>query len=427
MLFNSNRWLKFSLLNLLIVALIGLLMRYKIGFEFPFLDQKHLQHSHSHFAFSGWITHTLMVLMIVFLEKRAKNIVLRQAHDDRGEKKIEHRFFKKYNSLLTTNLICAYGMLVFFIIQGYGLFSIIFSTASIVVSCVFAYYFVKDLKLISDEVLTKNWFKAALFFNVISSLGTFALAYMMVTKNIHQNEYLASIYYYLHFQYNGWFFFSCMGLLFSFLNLKSSENLLFKKTFWLFFTSCIPAYFLSTLWLDLPIWIYLITVIAAFIQVYAWFRFLIIIVKTKREFLQNFSFFLRYILLFVGFALSVKFLLQLGSTIPVLSKLAFGFRPIVIAYLHLVLLAIISLFLLFYIYANHLIQFNNQIKRGVIIFSIGVLLNEIILAIQGIASFSYTPIPFVNELLLGAAIVLVLGIGITAFYSIRKVKNLPLL
>jgi uncharacterized membrane protein required for colicin V production len=42
-------------------------------------------------------------------------------------------------------------MLVFFIIQGYGLFSIIFSTASIVVACVFAYYFIKDLKLISDE------------------------------------------------------------------------------------------------------------------------------------------------------------------------------------------------------------------------------------------------------------------------------------
>lgn len=427
MLFNSKLWLKFSLLNLLIVALIGLLMRYKIGFEFPYLDQKHLQHSHSHFAFSGWITHTLMVLMIVFFENRTKKIVLRQTQDDRGEKKIEYRFFKKYNSLLTANLICAYGMLVFFIIQGYGLFSIIFSTSSIVVSCVFAYYFVKDLKLISDEVLAKNWFKAALFFNVISSLGTFALAYMMVTKNIHQNEYLASIYYYLHFQYNGWFFFSCMGLLFSFLNLKSSENLFFKKTFWLFFASCIPAYFLSTLWLDLPIWIYLIIVIAAFIQVYTWFRFLIIIVKTKREFLENFPFFLRYILLFVGFALSVKFLLQLGSTIPVLSKLAFGFRPIVIAYLHLVLLAIISLFLLFYIYANHLIQFNNQIKRGVIIFSIGVLLNEIILAIQGIASFSYTPIPFVNELLLGAAIVLVLGIGITAFYSIKKVKNPPLL
>ncbi len=422
--FNSKFWLKFSLLNLLIVALIGLLMRYKIGFEFPFFDQKHLQHSHSHFAFSGWISHTLMVLMIVFLEKKK---VLLQAQDDNREKNIENRFFKKYSSILSANLICAYGMLVFFIIQGYGLFSIIFSTSSIIVSCVFAYYFVKDLKLISNDDLSKNWFKTALFFNVISSFGTFALAYMMISKNIHQNEYLASIYYYLHFQYNGWFFFACMGLLFSFLQLKPSENSFFKRTFWLFFLSCIPAYFLSTLWWDLPIWIYLITVVAAFIQVYTWFRFLIIIIKTKREFLYNFPFFLRYILLFVAFALSIKFLLQLGSTIPVLSTLAFGFRPIVIAYLHLVLLAIISLFLLFYVYANHLIHFNRQIKIGVITFSIGVLLNEIILAIQGVASFSYTPIPYVNEMLFGAAIVLVIGTGITAFYSIKKVKNLPLL
>jgi len=406
MFFNSKFWLKFSLINLLIVALLGLLMRYKIGFEFPYLDQKHIQHSHSHFAFSGWLTHTLMVLMIVYLEKRAKNI--------------ENRFFKKYNLLLTANLICAYGMLVFFIIQGYGLFSIIFSTASIVVACVFAYYFIKDLKLISDEDMSKNWFKVALFFNVISSLGTFALAYMMITKNILQNEYLASIYYYLHFQYNGWFFFACMGLLFSFLQLKLSENPFFKRTFWLFFLACIPAYFLSTLWLDLPFWIYILTVIAAFIQVYTWFRFLIIIIKTKRYFLENIPFFLRFILLFVGFALSVKFLLQLGSTIPAISQLAFGFRPIVIAYLHLILLAIISLFLLFYVYANHFIFINKQIKIGLTIFTIGVLLNEIILAIQGIASFSYTPIPIANEMLFGAAIILVLGIGITTFHSIKK-------
>ncbi len=411
--FNSKFWLKFSLINLLLVALLGLLMRYKIGFEFPYFNQKSLQHSHSHFAFSGWISHTLMILMIVFLDKRTKNL--------------ENRFFKKYNFILTANLICAYGMLIFFIIQGYGLFSIIFSTASLVVSYVFAYYFIKDLKQIPKYDLSKNWFKAALFFNVISSLGTFALAYMMVTKTIHQEEYLASIYFYLHFQYNGWFFFACIGLLFSFLNLKSSENPFFKNVFKLFFIACIPAYFLSTLWLDLPIFIYILAVIAAFIQVYTWFRFLIIITKTKRDYLENFPFFLRYILLFVAFALSIKFLLQLGSTIPAISQLAFGFRPIVIAYLHLVLLAIFSLFLLFYIYANHLIHFNKQIKIGVIIFSIGVLFNEIILAIQGIASFSYTVIPFANEMLFGAAIILVSGIGVTAFYSIKKVKNHPLL
>ncbi|MBK8599721.1 MAG: hypothetical protein IPN80_03495 [Flavobacterium sp.] len=305
--------------------------------------------------------------------------------------------------------------------------SIVFSTSSIVVAAVFAYFYFNDLKQISDDDLSKNWFKAALFFNVFSSLGTFALAYMMVTKNIHQNEYLASIYYYLHFQYNGWFFFACMGLLFSLLQIKSTDHPFYPKVFKLFFLACIPAYFLSILWWDLPVSIYILSVVAAFIQVYVWFRFLTLLMKSKFEIVANTAPFLRYLLLFVGFALSVKFLLQLFSTIPVVSQLTFGFRPIVIAYLHLVLLAIISLFLLFYIYATHLIHFIKPIKSGLVVFTIGVLLNEIILAVQGIAAFSYTVIPFVNEMLFGAAIVLVSGIGIMAFYSIKKVKMPPLL
>ena len=413
MFINNKFWLKISIINLLLVAVLGLLMRYKIGFEFPFLDQKHLQHSHSHFAFSGWISHTLMVLMIGFLEKRI-NIT-------------DTQFIKKYNFLLIANLICSYGMLISFILQGYGLISILFSTFSIVIACVFTYLYFKDLKLISEEDLSKNWFKASLFFNVLSSLGTFALAYMMVSKNIQQNEYLSSIYFYLHFQYNGWFFFACMGLLISFLQLKKAENLFFNKTFWLFFVSCIPAYFLSTLWLKLPTWIYVLTLLSALIQTVTWFKFLFVIIKLKSNFLEKYPLVLRYILFFVGVALSLKFILQLGSTIPALSQLAFGFRPIVIAYLHLVLLAIISLFLLFYIYVNQLITFNKKVKNGIIIFTIGVLLNEIILAIQGIASFSYTLIPFVNEMLFGAAIILVSGIGIIAFYSLKKVKNSPML
>ncbi|WP_162127934.1 hypothetical protein [Flavobacterium phycosphaerae] len=406
MTFNSKFWLKFSLINLLLVALLGLLMRYKIGFEFPYFNQKSLQHSHSHFAFAGWISHTLMVLMITYLSKKS-NLTIN---------------FKKYNFILIANLVCAYGMLLAFIIQGYGAFSITFSTVSLFVSYAFGYTFIKHLKSLPAGDLTKKWFTAAIFFNIISSLGTFALAYMMITQNIHQEEYLASIYYYLHFQYNGWFFFSCMGLVYGFLNLTKAENPFFDIAFKLFFFSCLPAYFLSTLWADLPVWLYVLTVLAALTQAIAWYNLLIIIVKTKRDYLTNFPYFLRYILLFVALAVSIKVLLQLGSTIPSVSKLAFGFRPIVIAYLHLVLLAIISLFLLFYIYANHLIHSSPKIKLGVIIFSVGVLLNEIILAVQGIASFSYTLIPYANELLFGAAVVLVSGISLTAFYSIKKVK-----
>jgi hypothetical protein len=404
MQFDTKFWIKFSLINLSIVALLGLVMRYKIGFEFPLFNQKNIQHSHSHFAFSGWISHTLMVVMISFLTTK---VFINS---------------KKYVLLLILNLVCSYGMLFSFFISGYTAISIIFSTASIFVSYVFAVYFYNDLKRIDSDDLSKNWFKAAVFFSVISSFGTFFLAYMMMTKNIHQEEYLASIYYYLHFQYNGWFFFACMGLLFSFLNLTSASNPFLKQASKLFFVSCIPAYFLSTLWLNLPNWIYFLTIIAAFIQVYAWFRVLVIILKTKLEFIKNQAIFLRYILGFIGLAVSVKFLLQLGSTIPALSQLAFGFRPIVIAYLHLVLLAIISLFLLFYIYAKHTFYMHKKLKFGIILFTIGIFLNELALAIQGIASFSYTLIPFINEILFGIAILLFLGIIITSYFSIKKVK-----
>jgi hypothetical protein len=406
MQFNVKFWLKISLLNLCIVAFLGVLMRYKIGFEFPYLEQKNLQHSHYNFAFSGWISHTLICLMVHYLQTKTPSFNN-----------------TKYRTIIIGNLICSYGLLISFLIPKFDLMSIIFSVLSIFVSYLFCYQFLKDLKQLHHDYLAKKWFKAALLFNVLSSFGSFYLAYMMISKNIVQDIYLSSVYFYLHFQYNGWFFFACMGLFYGFLDLKKSDHPFLETFFTLFTIACIPAYFLSTLWLDLPLWLYSITILAAFTQFAAWFKFIGVLTKTRTGFLNNYAVSLRYILAFVGFALSIKLGLQLGSTVPTVSQLAFGFRPIVIAYLHLVLLAVISLFLLFYIYASHLILITKKIKFGLILFSIGVLVNEIILATQGIASFSYTPIPHVNELLFLTALLLFSGIGITTYYSLKKTKN----
>ena len=402
MLFKTSFWIRFSIFNLLLVAFLGLLMRYKIGFEFPLLDQKSLQHSHSHFAFAGWVSHTLMTLLISFLQK----------HDLKN-----NIAFKKYNSILIGNLICSYVMLFSFIIQGYGAVSITFSTLSIFASYWFAYVFFKDCKQIETKSTAVKWFKAAIFFNVISSLGTFALAYMMATKNIHQNEYLASIYYYLHFQYNGWFFFACMGLLLDYLKVTTSSNRIYSQSFILLFWSCIAGYFLSTLWLDLPLWIYIITAISAVVQVIIWYLLFKTIIKENKSIFVNLPGYLKYLIIFISLALSVKFLLQLGSTIPAVSELAFGFRPIVIAYLHLILLAIISLFLLFYVYANNFVVINKKTILGLILFSLGVILNEVVLGIQGVASLSYTLIPFINESLFGIALLLFTSILWTTFFT----------
>ena len=110
----------------------------------------------------------------------------------------------------------------------------------------------------------------------------------------------------------------------------------------------------------------------------------------------------------------------MASTVPLIGKLAFGFRPIVIAYLHLVLLAIISSFLLVYLFTNQLVVQNNAIKKALALFIIGIFLNEIVLAVQGIASFSYTLIPYANEMLFGVAILLFFGISRLAFLNLKK-------
>ena len=219
----KKQWLRVAFFNLFLVACIGVILRYKIAFSLPFIDQKHLLHGHSHFAFSGWITHVLYVLLVIQLSYKKKEVV-----------------FKEYQQLINLNLITAYGMLLSFPIQGYGPISIGFSTCSIIVSFVFARKYWKDLNTTYSNRASTWAIQFALFANIISSLGTFALAYMMATKNVEQNWYLASVYFFLHFQYNGWFFFAILGLLF--FQLEKIKELLpkLKSIFWLFCVPCVP-------------------------------------------------------------------------------------------------------------------------------------------------------------------------------------------
>jgi hypothetical protein len=400
------RWLKIALINLLIVASIGVILRYKILYPLPFFDQKHLLHGHSHFAFAGWITQAIMVLMVAYLAKQKGEII-----------------YKRYRWLLYANLFTAYGMLIAFPIEGYGLYSIIFSTASIFVSYAFAFFYWRDLNIPDGKKPAHLWFKAAVLFNAFSSFGAFALTIMMVSKVIHQNWYLAAEYFYLHFQYNGWFFFACMGLFTAFLSRNAvSENALIK-IFRLFAFAVVPAYFLSALWMNIPVWVYVLVIISAIAQIIGWVWFVNLIRKNWNRLKPNISTTSKYILACSAVALSAKLLLQLGSTIPSLSDLAFGFRPIVIGYLHLVLLGVITLFLLGSMFSEEYFYLNKWAVRGIFIFAGSVILNEVLLMVQGVAAITYTSIPFINEMLLGTAAMLFTGAILMALPKINIFKK----
>lgn len=145
---------------------------------------------------------------------------------------------------------------------------------------------------------------------------------------------------------------------------------------------------------------------------------------TKNEQIaQNVSLTGKWLMALSGLALTVKLCLQLGSNIPALSKLAFGFRPIVIAYLHLVLLGVITLFLLGYIFSSPTYKIQKITFYGIIVFVAGIILNEVVLMIQGVASFSYTSIPYINVVLLGVALILFFGILLIAISRFKEAKQ----
>jgi hypothetical protein len=388
-----SKWLSISILNLLLVATLGLILRYKIAYYLPFADQKYILHSHSHFAFSGWITQTLMVLMIYYLST-----------------KLGEEIINRYRWLLYANLISSYGMLFAFILQGYGLYAISFSTLSILVSYAFTVYFWQDLNRIKVKSVSILWFKAALVFGVISSIGAFNLAYMMANKMADQNWYLTSVYFFLHFQYNGWFLFAGMGLLSDKLEIITGAHKKLHQVFLLFCFACVPAYFLSILWMEFITNIYYVLIAPVAAQLAGWLMLLKVCNKNWSLISQKITKYGKILLLLSALAFTIKLLLQTGSIHPELSHISYGFRPIIIGYLHLVLLGVTSIFILGYIVSFELISINKQLITGLFIFVTGVIINELLLLIQGVAAFSYTGIPYINEMLLTAAIILFSGI-----------------
>jgi hypothetical protein len=391
--FRKQKWIRIAFINLLIVASLGVIMRYKIAYYLPFIKQDNFLHAHSHFAFAGWLTQVIMVLMVLSLIDHLPGVSL-----------------KKYTWLITGNVLIAYVMLGAFIWQGYGIVSLTAETISFIIPYLFVIPYWKDLSKIKAHPVSSWWFKAALVFNVISSFGAFFISYI-IAKNVHHPTwYLAGNYFYLHFQYNGWFFFACMGFLSYRFKAAGITHKFQKTVFLLFAGACIPAYFLSALWLPIPLWVYMLVVVAALAQVVGLILLYKKIYQTRTIFFEGINSATRWILILSGLALTIKILLQAGSTIPELSKIAFGFRPVIIGYLHLVLLGVLTLFIIGYSKMKDLIITNRLGSVGIFIFITGIILNELLLMTQGIAYMNSISLPLINQFLLGAALVMFTGI-----------------
>src|SRR5215210_398988 len=187
-----KKWYTVALFNLVVLALLGLTLRYKINFPLPIFHQENLLHAHSHFAFNGWIGFMLQLLILDEFADHYENA-----------KRFWDRFF-------IASTLVNYAMIISFAWVGYAGVSIVLSTIALWLSYVFAYKMYKTLSSVENKKISIKFIKGSLFFLMLSSLGPYALAILIATKTGDAYSSHNALYFFLHFQYNGWFTFAVL-------------------------------------------------------------------------------------------------------------------------------------------------------------------------------------------------------------------------
>lgn len=360
-----------ALLFFFVIQSIGLLMRWQFVKPTPGLNYTFFLHAHSHVALLGWV-HAVLAIALprAFLAPEISR--------------------RPYQVIFWLSQICVLGMLLSFPIQGYALISITFSTLFLFCSYALAYYLRRDTR--GDLSLSRRLLEAGLFFMVISSLGPWSLGPIMALKLAKSAPYYLSIYFYLHFQYNGWFMLggSALGLRY----LEPQKG--FQQSQWhapvrYFIWSVWPALALSTLFLEPPFWVYLIGAVGAGLQVVSligllrsavfksWLQGLF-----KQPGLQNWP---GYLLLLSSLCFVGKVALQALTAFPYFAQMAAQQRALVIFYLHLVLLGCVSVFLLAYLIRTEVFRIGFTLKMGLLLFVGGFLGSESLLFYQGFSGW----------------------------------------
>ncbi len=397
-------WLKTALINLFIAAVLGTLLRYAFVDELSWLKFRYVLHGHSHVAMLGWVYLALYTLLVgAFIRT-----------DQQG---------RKYNVLFWLTQFSVLGMLISFPIVGYAPISIAFSTLHTILSYVFAFYFLKELKPQGQgPVLFSRLFaKAAIVFMLISTLALWATAPIIISGGKGSAWYYAVIQFFLHFQFNGWFLFAILAL---FLRKLEELNIFLdtrklKLFFRLLVISSFLTYALAVSWSTPLLSIFLANSLGVLIQLIAAIIFIRLVWKEK--ILEHFRFW-EGILLKTAFVCFVgKILMQSIIVIPYIAKVGYTIRNYMIGFLHLMLLGIFTSFLLAFALDGKLIRVGRMAKWGLIVFLSGFLLSEGILFLQGTLFWGAKGfLPFYYESLFGASALLPIGILLVLFNQMSR-------
>lgn len=371
-----NSFARLALFNLLTVAFLGFVLRLKVVVAMPWINQKYLLHGHSHFAFIAWAS----LIGMLF--------VIRQVCGPANWPRPLVRYLYIY-------VLNAWLMLAGFFMAGYGPLSMAFLSIHIGLTIWFARWWLSN-RHIKDHPIAALAITTGQVYNILSFAGPVLLGYFMASGTGSMYAKQNAIYMFLHYQYNGFFLFTCIGiLLFSFRNGTMPGGMLTGIR--LLSLGVFAGLGLLMLMPEKPVWLTTLNYsIAAclFVSVILIVPGLVSVIRNNKP---DYSW---QVKLLLGFSLAgfiFKIVLQGLSAWPTIGYMVYEHRAIAIGYLHLIFLVVISFFYLAFLLNKRKVTITGY--AGLYIFVLAVIVNEIVLGLQGLGAIIHVLVPHTNTIL----------------------------
>lgn len=398
----NPKLIRISFFFFFVVAFLGVVMRLAPFLSIP-ISYDHLLHAHSHIAFQGWVYLSFFFLIVT-------NYI--------NPTEIANR---KYTLQFILTALVLIGVLVSFLIQGYGLFSILFSSLFQFLSYWFIVRFFIDVRkniTLNPLSLSLKFIKTGLVFYIISSMAPWLIGTISAKGLAGSELYHSAIYLFLHFQFNGFFTFAALGL---FIHQLEKEELLIKNNnlrvfFHLLTLSIVPAYFLSLLGMSFRSTILSIAYFSSIVQLAAVIYFILGISPFVKKVFKNntpLTHFLGFI--FIS-SFILKTLLQSFSILDTLEQIAFTNRNIIMAFIHLTLIGFIAFSLLFLFKSMNILKPTFICNSGLFLIIMGFITSEIFLVVNGLGIAIQNP----TLLLLTFSALILLGVGLILVSLFKK-------
>jgi hypothetical protein len=357
----SRPWMRWAVFFFLVASLFGLLMRYYFVGGATVLEYKHVLHAHSHSALLGW-GFLLVAGTLVFTFVKDPSRV------------------KAYRILLLIFALANIGMMLSFPFQGYGLYSILFSTLHLLTSYAFAYHFLKDLSKNQSSTATRL-VRFSIYWMLLSSIGLWAIAPIgAVLGKLHPLYYL-SVQWFLHFQINGWFVYSMLGILAFYLETQGKAIPLSPRKEMTLHVSLFLTYALVVFWSTGTQEMLYFNSIGVLLQALAYYWFLRpaqihLFPSKKSEWTDK-------LLLLGVLSLVGKGIIQIALIIPEVASVSLSIRMNVIGFIHLVMMGAVTFGIGAYALKHRWLETGRFSIMGWKILALAFFLTEILLLGQG--------------------------------------------